>query len=201
MKKILFKILFVVTLLPTLSFASSLDSSDPKKFADNVANRIIQIIESKDSEADKQEELVDLFERYVDTDWMGRFVLGRYYRQLSDKEKKKYLSLYKDYVINTYIPRFREYSGERMKVLNSIKQGDNEYIIKSSLKTSKAKNDVLVDYRVRKSGNSFKIIDVIGEGVSLITTQRSDFAAPISQKGVGFFLQILEKKVDMLKSR
>lgn len=201
MKKIVFTFVLLILVLPWAVRASALDTSNPKKFTDNIANRIIEIINSKKSESDKQEDLVNLFESYVDTDWMARFALGKYYRQLDDKKKTDYLRLYKDYVIYTYVPRFREYSGEKMNVLSSIKQGRGEYIVKSSLKTSKANNDVLVDYRLKKKGSSFKIIDVIGEGVSLITTQRSDFAAPISQRGIDFFLDRLAKKVEMLKSR
>jgi ABC-type transporter MlaC component len=35
--------------------------------------------------------------------------------------------------------------------------------------------------------------------MSLISTQRSDFAAPISQKGLDFFLDRLGKKVQTIK--
>ncbi len=196
-----FYILLVALLLPTFANASKLDDKDPEKFADNIANKIVEIIESKKSESDQQEELIDLFEKYVDTEWMARFALGKYFRQLDSDQKKKYLEGYRDYVIYTYIPRFKEYTGERIKILSSLNQGDGEFIVKSSLKTSKTKNDILVDYRLKKNGSSFKIIDIIGEGVSLITTQRSDFAAPISQKGLDFFLDRLDKKVQMLKNR
>jgi phospholipid transport system substrate-binding protein len=132
---------------------------------------------------------------------MSKFVLGRHYRKLEDDQKDKYQSLYRDLVVYTYIPRFREYAGEEINFYDSIDKGDGEYIVKSALKTAQAKGDVLVDYRVRKDGNTYKILDIVGEGVSLITTQRSDFAAPISRKGMDFFLDRLEKKVESLKSK
>ncbi|HCR85107.1 MAG TPA: hypothetical protein DIV86_00355, partial [Alphaproteobacteria bacterium] len=33
----------------------------------------------------------------------------------------------------------------------------------------------------KKNGSSFKIVDIIGEGVSYITNQRSDFGSALSQ--------------------
>lgn len=200
MRRLAFLLIVVTFTASAANAMAGIKTSDPKKFADKVANRIIEIIESKTSESDKQEDLIQLFKSHVDTNWMGKFVLGKHYKDLGGKETK-YQDLYRDYVIYTYIPRFREYSGERMQVVDSVKKGSGEYIVKSVLKTSKSDEDILVDYRLKRHGDTFKIIDVIGEGVSLITTQKSDFEAPISHRGLDFFLGRLEKKVDMLKSR
>ena len=58
---------------------------------------------------------------------------------------------------------------------------------------------VLVDYRVRESkntkgGSGYKIFDVIVEGVSLITTQRSEFASVITNNGIDYLIGQLAAK-------
>ena len=186
----------------TAAVAASFSAKDPEEFADKMANKVVNIIESKDSENDKLEKLISLFKKNVDTDWMAKFVMGKYYRQIDDDKKGKYLKLYRDYVIYSYIPRFKEYSGERIAVTGSRDEGKGEHIVKTVLKTDKVNSgSVYVDYRLKKSGNGFKVIDIIGEGVSLITTQRSDFAAPLSKKGTAYFIDVLERKVKKIKEK
>ena len=66
----------------------------------------------------------------------------------------------------------------------------------ASIKKSKGEGAVAAD----QDGN-FKITDFIGEGVSLIMTQRNDFNAILDQKGVDGFLNFLSDKVKELKSK
>ncbi len=198
LKSLLVALYFVST---SASAQSVFPTNDPKDYAVKVGNRIIEIVESKVPNLEKQNTLIDLFRTNSDTDYMAKFVMGRFFRQASKEQKSKYLELYRDYVIYSYIPRFREYEGEKQQVNQSVSQGSNEFIVKTTITSPKSKTGKInVDYRLLKSGNSFKIIDVIGEGVSLLTTQRSDFAAPLSQKGIDFFLIRLEDKVAKLKS-
>jgi ABC-type transporter MlaC component len=42
------------------------------------------------------------------------------------------------------------------------------------------------------------LVDVVGEGISMIATQRSDFGGLLSRKGVDYFNEKLEKKVNKL---
>lgn len=202
MKKVIITTLLFVSMLPLAAYAGAIDSRDPKKFARNIANEIVRIIESeKSSDGEKQDKLFKLFGKYVDTDWMGKYVLGDYYADLKPTKRKKYLELYKDYVIYTYIPRFKDYAGEKMEFYKSEKKTGGEYIVKSYLITPKSKEKIKVDYRLKKKARSFRVIDIVGEGVSLITTQKADFATPISQRGVDFFVKRLDKKVQRLKDR
>ena len=55
-------------------------------FVSQVSDKIINIITSDISEVDKEQMLSQLFDTYVDTNWMGQFVLGRYNRKLTDEE-------------------------------------------------------------------------------------------------------------------
>ena len=42
---------------------------------------------------------------------------------------------------------------------------------------------VRVDWRVRKNGETLKVVDVIAEGISMLITQRDEFAAVIQNSG------------------
>lgn len=198
-----FLILFVLLLsFSTAVNAEYIKTSDPKVYATKITEEVQRVSALNIEKSDKQKLLIKLFKENVDTDFMGKFALGKYYRNLNDEQKKKYLSFYKDYVIYSYIPKFDDYATGEVKILSVLKKDKGEYIVKTSLKPS-AKNipEIKLNYRIRKNGKSFIITDIIGEGVSYITTQRSDFGGALSKISVESFIKKLEKKVNKLKSK
>ncbi len=48
-----------------------------------------------------------------------------------------------------------------------------------------------IDYRVRAQQGDYKIVDVLVEGISLIRTQRSEFASIINREGFDGLLELM----------
>ncbi|MFN7401899.1 MAG: ABC transporter substrate-binding protein, partial [Alphaproteobacteria bacterium] len=44
------------------------------------------------------------------------------------------------------------------------------------------------------AGNSFKLVDIVVEGVGLLTSQRSEFNSVVNQKGLDYLIEALKKK-------
>jgi len=172
---------------------------EAEAFVVDISNQVLSILEDKASdESVREEKLTTLFNAYVDTRWMAYFVIGRYRKQMSDEQLSKYLNLYHDYLVGSYVPDFKKYDGQAIEVLRVQKESKREYTVQIAVQQSD-KPSVRVDYRIRTTKNgAFKIIDIVGESVSLITTQRSDFAGLISRKGVDYFLEKLESKVSSM---
>ncbi len=51
-----------------------------------------------------------------------------------------------------------------------------------------------VAYRVRNLDGNYKIIDVLVEGVSLVTTQRSEFSSVVTRDGIDGLLAVLRER-------
>ena len=186
-------LLLVVLVVPGNSFA---DADGAKNYVLGVSDKVISVIKNKGSESEKEAQLTSIFQNTVDTEWMGTFVMGKNYRSMTPAQKSRYTELYKKFLTKSYVPKFRSYAGEELKILEVKSKGDGEYIVYTELKAKSADVPaVKVDYRVTGKNGGYKVIDVIGEGVSLITTQRSDFSGLISQQGVDYFLDKLDEKV------
>lgn len=190
---------FITFLFFFVAFAGNTianDTNAAKEYLDKTSQKAIAVLKSSDADKEKATQLEKIFTENTDTQWMANFVIGRYIRDAKPEQKTKYFDLYKKYLINSYVPKFKQYTGQDFKIGSVSDAGKGEFIAKTTIKSDKsATGDILVDYRLIKSGSSFKIVDIIGEGVSLITTQRSDFGGLISQKGFDFFLEKLEEKV------
>ncbi|HEX9461116.1 MAG TPA: ABC transporter substrate-binding protein [Alphaproteobacteria bacterium] len=126
---------------------------------------------------------------------VSRFVLGRYWRAATPEERTEYTQLFEDYIVQTYATRFREYRGEGLRVGNATQASDQEILVVSNIVRDGP--PIRVEWKVRPDGNTFKIVDVIVEGVSMAVTQRDDFAATIQARGgkVAGLIEALKQKV------
>ena len=121
--------------------------------------------------------------------------MGHFWREATEDQKARYLKEYQKFLILHYTSRFTQYTSGTFKVTNSRDDGDSEFTVSMELKADEPNAEpVLVDYRIRKEDSGFKIFDVIVEGVSLITTQRSEFASVITNNGIDYLINQLIAK-------
>ena len=58
------------------------------------------------------------------------------------------------------------------------------------------KPPIMVDWRVRQSADSFLLIDILAEGVSLIVTKRAEAAEVIDQRGIDSLLTEMRSRLE-----
>jgi phospholipid transport system substrate-binding protein len=194
--------IFILSLLlgifPVLVYAST---NDAQNFVENVSNRALSVVESKSlNNTEKFKQLSDLFAASVDIGWMGRFALGQHWRGFNNAQKQEYIELYQEFLVYSYVPKFRSYNNQNINIKKVSSNRTNEYIIQTEIISPEGKT-YRVDYRIHqdRQGN-YKIFDVIGEGVSLITTQRSDFSSLLANQGVDYFTSRLRERIGQLKA-
>jgi phospholipid transport system substrate-binding protein len=151
-----------------------------REFADRA---IAMLADPGASQAKRADALRDLLRTGFDLDVTGRLVLGRYWRQASARQREAYRQLFEDYVVAIYGRRLGEYSGETLEVRGARLEGERDAIVRSRAQTSDGRPPVGLDWRLRRSEDGWRIIDVIVEGVSLAITHRSEFAAVIGREG------------------
>lgn len=190
---------FVVA-APVLSLSSSLQSSPliyaisdneqedllkgAQNFIDGIAQRGIDFLRDPDlTEEKRKKEFQKLLDDSFDMATIGRFSLGRYWNVATAEEKKRYLELFHEMIVDVYSDRFGEYKGQKLEVRTSRAEGKADVLVTSFLVSGSRGPEVQVDWRVRYKKGSYKVIDVIVEGVSMGVTQRSDFSSVIQRGG------------------
>ena len=195
MKKILLSTALVCLLTSTSSHA--IDCKDPKAFVASVSDDVIKTLETKDSDSVKTTKLNKMFDQIVDSNWMSRFVLGRHWRTINPKQQQEYSKAYHDFLQNTYVVKFKEYTGKEKIQINEMKALENNNFIVYSEIVTPDKEPVNLAYRVQKTGACYKVNDIVAEGVSLINTQRQDFNSVVNRKGFPALLDLLKEKSDI----
>ncbi len=168
-----------------------------RQFIDNIGTEILNVL-NDEATGDKAKEsaLRTIFRQKVDVDWIGKFVLGKHWRSANDEQQNRYLKSYRDFVVKSYTSRFQEYTGsETYKILSSKTLDNGKHVVTMEL-VRPGEANVLVDYKLREGDAGLKIYDIVVEGVSLLTTQRSEFASVISRKGLNYLIEQLEKRAN-----
>lgn len=191
-KKIKFLLFFIVPLI-SITHASYADQSDVKKFVEGVADDVISIVRNNSSSnGRKADKLLRVIKSNFDTEWMGKFVLGRDYRKLSSSEKRKYHQLYTQYLRNTYFPILLKYENESYSISRVVQTGTNLYTV-SVVIIRPGRSSIDLDYTVKQKGGRYKMLDMSIEGVSTVFTQKSEFGSVLSENGVEGLFDRLER--------
>ena len=196
--------LSLVTGLFLTCFVSTSALADPAKDAGNfiqqLADKVISIIAGKGNDAEEVRRFGELFSPSIDVPEVGRLVLGRHWRQATPQQQQEFLSLFEQMNVLIWSKRFDEYSGETLQVLSS--KPDNKRFIVDSLIRRPSGKPVSVQWAVHQSGGSFKIVDITVEGVSMVITNRSDYASAIQSQGgkIDGLLASMRQRVASMKA-
>jgi phospholipid transport system substrate-binding protein len=148
-----------------------------------------------------REHLLSVLDEGTDLTLLGRLVLGRYWRDATPRQRTEYLQLFRRYMLQTFIQRLRQYAGtdmshpgERFQIIASRPVGERDILVQSRV-APPTSQPLRVDWRLRERPGEPVIIDLIVEGISLLVTQRSEFAAVLERGGIEGLLAELRARV------
>ncbi len=167
-----------------------------KNFIKAMTEDAISMLTVKDiSRSERAERFRTLMNKNFAMKGIAKFVLGRHWRKANDEQKEEYLRLFEDLMVSTYADRFERYSGEKLLIKRAEIRGKKDAIVHTTMvKADNATKPLKVAWRVRVKGGTYTIIDVMVEGISMIMTQKSEFASFIKQNGGTLDALLLELK-------
>ena len=175
--------------------AASNVTEGAKNFIASMGDRGINFLgnQSMTQEA-KKAEFRQLLNDSFDMSTIGRFSLGTYWRTATPAQQQEYQKLFNDMIVKVYSKRFSDYKGQKFEVRSARPEGKDSVV--TSFIVPSDGPQVQVDWRVRNKGGSYKVVDIIVEGVSMSQTQRADFASVIQRGGgkVDVLLQHLRQQ-------
>lgn len=130
--------------------------------------------------------------------FMTRIVIGPTWRTLAPEEQKQLVDAFGDYSISTYANQFSGYSGEKFIVDPATTASNGDVIVHTKLVT-KDPEPVRLDYLMRVSDGTWKVIDVYLNGtISQMAARRSEYSSVLRQGGVSALVLLLKKKTSEL---
>lgn len=177
--------------LATPALAGTVDGA--KTFVNGVATDVLNIVKKPGSKDLQQAELLGLIDAKVDIDFVARFALGKHWRTATEAQRQAYLDAYRPFLKKNYVSRLTRYSGQSFKLGSARADSDGSYVVNMEILDPQGANVVMV-YRVVDAGESYRISDIVVEGVSLLATQRSEFNSIVTSKGLDHLIAALKKR-------
>ena len=173
---------FVVFALGLGGPAAAQDES-PGQFIAALGEDAIHIL-LDDSRSDEQriQDFRDLMAERFDLPLISRYVLGSNWRRATPEQRNEYSTLFEEFLVSTYASRLGEYGGESLEVNSARREGKKDTIVSTTIGSGGGPL-VKVDWRVREMEHGYKVVDVIIEGISMVITQRDEFASVIRRSG------------------
>ena len=132
-----------------------------------------------------------------DLPFIGRFVLGRYWKKIDAEQRSDYQNLFSEYVLQIYSARLGGYAGETLTVVSERPAGSKDVGVLTRIDRPSGP-PIMADWRVRITDSRPRIIDVAVEGVSMVVTQRAEFAAVIQRNGFDGLIEVLRARTTKL---
>jgi phospholipid transport system substrate-binding protein len=169
--------IFVLLLILNLN-AVYAKSVEPDVFVQSTVNRASAILTKSISREDKMNELKLIAKDTVDIRGIGLYTLGSFRKNLSENEKNEYLDLFENYFLKTFSSRLSEYTNPKIEVKDKKVLNKNYTIVNSVLVGTSERPEVKIDWRIyTKNADNPLIRDLIIEGLSLVRTQKEEFAS------------------------
>lgn len=169
--------------------AASMQGSPSQLVLDN-SQRVLATLEARRAEFSKNRaalrKFIDSeFNTMFDRDYAARQVLGRHGRGASDADIKLFADALADNLMQRYGSSLLDFNTRlrvRIKSETPLPRGLG---VKVSTELLRSGGDpVPVDYLMRKTGNQWRVFDVMVEGVSFVQTFRQQFDAELQRKSI-----------------
>lgn len=125
---------------------------------------------------------------------MSKWVLGKNWRGASEKQREQFIAELRTLLIRTYGKALLEYSGQSIEYLPTKENSNsNLIVVKTKIHQNNSKA-IPIDYRMHISGGQWKIVDIVVNGLSLVSTYRVSFASEIKKNGFDALVSKLSHK-------
>ena len=186
----------------SLCRAEDLSAEEAKNFASTKGKELLMSFQEPDL-AERYRQLDALFMTYIDIDYVSRFVLGRYWRQMSPEQQRRYRDIFVRYGLAYYKTLPLDYAKNLTYEIKGVEQEGAFVNVATNVHVflGNDSQDVTLIFRLHKVDGVIKAVDVKVAESSLLLAYRSKFYEMIAQDDgeIEWFLEDLEMLASSLE--
>jgi phospholipid transport system substrate-binding protein len=128
-----------------------------------------------------------------DFNTMSRLVLARNWKRFSEQQQDDFITEFKVLLSRSYGNRLDRFGDESIEVTGEQAEPRGDVTVRTRIAGGEF-DGAQIDYRMRKANEHWRAIDVVIEGVSLVSNYRAQFGEVVSKKGPAGLLGQMRKK-------
>jgi phospholipid transport system substrate-binding protein len=165
----------------------------PRTVVQVKAQKVVEILNSAASDDEKIKRLEQVANATIDFDTVSRLVLAKKWREFNLEQRQQFQDEFKRAFTVSYGRRIGQFGQEKVVIVGERQEPLGDVTVQSHILGGKA-GDMKVDYRLRQKDGTWYMIDVIVEGVSIVSSYRTQFQEIIGQGGPEQLLAQLRRK-------
>ncbi len=114
---------------------------------------------------------------------MSKWVLGKNWANASNTQQDRFVEEFREMLVRTYAKTLLEFSEDSVDYLPVKNKLDSKIKLVKTIINRQGSANVPINYRMYKKDNDWKVIDVVINSVSLVSTYRGSFESEIKKNG------------------
>ena len=140
--------------------------------------------------ASRESQFRTLLRDKFDVPLITRLVVGRHWRRATDAQKQAFMLVFEEHIVKIYTSQLGVYNEEIVAIRNVASRTERDTIVGTEVMRS-SDAPLQLDWLVREEAGAYRVIDIAAEGVSLMTTKRSEFSSVIQRDGLDGLIEKL----------
>lgn len=170
-----------LTLISILLMISTISTASPEQAVDSFHLALVKAMQA-DSALTRKTIIDEAIGNYFNVQTIARISLGRNWRTLDSEKQSAYIALMTELISSSYTSRFNNYDGQTFVIVESSSIASNRTRVKSVLNTNS--EVVNLDYQLLTRNDTWRIYDIVANGVSDLSLKRSNYAALFASGGL-----------------
>ena len=195
LKNIKFVIIFMCFLL--LGTSNVFADEGAKQVVDKFQADLITVMKSGKQlgYAGRYEKLYSSVSNSHDLPKIARIVVGKEWEKLSEDQQKKLVDVFSNLSVASYAHNFKDYSGESFTIDSEEETARGGVVVYAHLSIPNDK-DVKFEYHLKEKDKSWRIINIVANGVSDLALKRSEYTSILQREGFDALIAKINEKID-----
>ena len=174
------------------------DAAEAEAIVRKTVDQVLEVLAREGlSDDQRRQQIEEIAYQRFDFVTISRLVLSRKSKRISPEQQQEFIEQFKIQLSKNYGSRITRYEQERVEIRDHRLEKNGDVTVRTRIDGGAA-DGIEVDYRLRrkdrKPDGHWMVIDVIVEGVSLVSSYRSQFAEVLNHSDPGEVLKQLREK-------
>jgi phospholipid transport system substrate-binding protein len=172
-------------------------AATPKETVETGVNKVLKTLSDPAFKAKSKDQQIATIsteiESVFDFEELSKRTLGREWKNFSAEQQTEFVKLFKELLQGVYADRLLAYSDQKVIYDKELMLKEGRAEVQSYLQTSDG-NKIPLFYRMTNTSGSWKVYDIVIEGVSMVKNYRTQFKEILSNGSPDKLLEILREK-------
>ncbi len=202
LKKWIVAILTATVFMMPATTTIAAEQSDPYVMINEVAMLTFERIKREKAQIKNNPELLrTVMEEellpYIDYRFSAFKVLGKYANKVPREKLLEFVSVFREYLITSYAVALGYYDDQQVEFAPALEfDGRSDVTVRAVIKDGD-RPDIKVAFKVRKDRQSdqWQVYDMVAEGISLLSSKRTEFESILRQDGIDKVIELMRKSI------